>query len=95
MDPRPCKEKWGMEDLTYHELYGHFKEPYVEGYIKLRWLQWAGHVVRMDDRRMPERVLVRKMEAKNPNAVHEKDGKMLLPEMQVICWECENGNHFS
>ena len=33
-------------------------------YVKLWRLQWAGHVVRMDDKRTPERVLIWSMDDK-------------------------------
>ena len=31
------------------EVYCHFNEPTVEVYVKLRRLEWAGHVIKMDN----------------------------------------------
>ena len=58
-------------------------------YVKLRRLQWAGHVVKMDDKRTRKSVL---MESKSQKAVQEKDGKMLSLWMQERCWECDDGS---
>jgi endonuclease/exonuclease/phosphatase family metal-dependent hydrolase/ribosomal protein S28E/S33 len=48
------------------ELYTIFDDPEVSTLIKLRKLQWAGHVVRMDDERIPKRALKGKAEGKRP-----------------------------
>ena len=59
-------------------------------YIKLRRLQWAGHVVRMDDKRTPKRVLVGSIDGKRPKGRARKNGKMLSLWMEERCWECED-----
>ena len=39
-----------------HELYGKYKSTDLVRHIKLRRLEWAGHVYRMEEHRTPRRV---------------------------------------
>jgi hypothetical protein len=40
-----------------NELYGLYKDPNIVEDIKYRRLGWAGHIVRMEERRIPKMVL--------------------------------------
>ena len=40
------------------ELYNMYKELDIIGFIKIRWLQWAGHTMRMDEARPARRVIL-------------------------------------
>jgi hypothetical protein len=42
------------------ELYQLYKLPDTTGAIKLAMLQWAGHIHRMSDAEMPQRIMERK-----------------------------------
>jgi hypothetical protein len=39
------------------ELYSLYKEPNIVEDIKVRRLGWAGHIIRMEEERIPKRVL--------------------------------------
>jgi sorting nexin-29 len=49
-----------------NELYSKYNDISLSNYIKLQRLQWAGHVQRMQEQRIPKRVLNGKMEGKRP-----------------------------
>ena len=50
--------KNGMWRMRHNkEIYDLFKEPEISTLIKLKRSQWAGHVQRMDERRIPKRVM--------------------------------------
>jgi hypothetical protein len=53
----PMKENdaWGMR--YNNESYKQFDEPSLSNIIKLKRLQWAGHVQRMEGKRIPKRIL--------------------------------------
>jgi hypothetical protein len=43
--------------IICNELYGQFEEPSIYNFIKLKIPQWAGHIQRMDEKRIPKRTL--------------------------------------
>ena len=46
-------EQWRIQ--YNHEFYALYKEPKLSDYIKLKHLQWAGHVLQiLEDRVLPE-----------------------------------------
>jgi len=49
------KENWGI--LTNKEIYARFKKPTIIETIRLNRLCWFGHVQRMEENRIPKRVL--------------------------------------
>jgi hypothetical protein len=49
------KQNWRV--LTNKEIYASVKKPTVTETIKLNKLRWFGHVQRMEDNRIPKRVL--------------------------------------
>ena len=52
----------GMWRMRHNkEIYDLFKEPEISTLIKLKRLQWAGHVQRMNEGRIPKRVMTEVM----------------------------------
>jgi len=51
------KENWRI--LTNKEIYARVKKPTLTETISLYRLHWFGHVQRMEENRIPERVLYR------------------------------------
>jgi hypothetical protein len=49
------KEKWRI--LTNKEIYASVKKPTIMETIRLNRLRWFGHVQRMEENRIPKRVL--------------------------------------
>ena len=49
------KENWRI--LTNKELYASVKKPTITQTIRLNRLRWFGHVQRMEENRIPKRVL--------------------------------------
>jgi len=37
-----------------NELYSLYKEPNIVEYIKIRRLEWVGHIIRMEEERIPK-----------------------------------------
>jgi hypothetical protein len=48
------------------ELYGIFKEPEMSIVMKLKLLQWAGHLQRMDEQNIPNKVFAEQVFGKRP-----------------------------
>jgi hypothetical protein len=40
-----------------NELYSFYKEPNIVDDIKIRRLEWAGHIIRMEKEKIPKKVL--------------------------------------
>jgi hypothetical protein len=54
-------------ELRYNnELYKQFDEPSLKNIIKLKRLQWAGHVQRMEGKRIPKMILESNFIGKRP-----------------------------
>jgi hypothetical protein len=51
------KEKENWRILTNKEIYAMVKNPTITKTIRLYRLRWFGHVQRMEENRMPKRVL--------------------------------------
>jgi hypothetical protein len=49
------KENWRV--LTNKEIYANVKKPTIIGMIRLNRLRWFGHVQRMEENRIPKRVI--------------------------------------
>jgi hypothetical protein len=50
-------------DVDAYELY---KDIDTENYVKLRRLQWAGHVIRMPEKRIPGKAMMERLERVRP-----------------------------
>jgi hypothetical protein len=72
-DPIQDKGQWRIRYKELYELYG---EPNLVTCIKLKRLQWAGHVQRMERTRIPKKVFKAKFEGVRSVASLGKDGKM-------------------
>jgi len=57
LDPVYDSEKENLRILTNKEIYASVKKPTIIGKIKLNRLRWFGHVQRMEENRIPKRVL--------------------------------------
>jgi hypothetical protein len=91
----PMKENNTWRIRYNSELHKQFDEPSISNIIKLKRLQWAGHVQRMDGKRTPKRILESNFIGKRPvdkprkrwiNAV-EIDSKAVL---KVRNWKRES-----
>jgi hypothetical protein len=49
-----------------NELYSLYKQPNIDERIKLRRLEWAGHLIRMEEQRFPTRILNGKINIARP-----------------------------
>jgi hypothetical protein len=47
----------GVWRIRYNEIYKMYKDVALSTYIRLKRLKWAGHVVRMEEHRIPKKVL--------------------------------------
>jgi RNase P/RNase MRP subunit p29 len=56
------KEEWRI--LTNKEIYAVVKKPTITATIRLHRLRWFGHVQRMEENRIPKRVLYMNLETR-------------------------------
>jgi hypothetical protein len=54
---RPLKCPLGVKWLSNKEVYASVKKPTIIETVRLNRLRWFGHVQRMDENRIPKRVL--------------------------------------
>ena len=52
--------------ITNEEIYANIKEPTITETIRLHRLPWFGHVQRMEENRIPKRVLYMNLETTKP-----------------------------
>jgi hypothetical protein len=64
--PKRDGVKGGWRNLHNEELHNLYSSPSIIRIIKLRRMRWAGHVVRMGEKRNVYRLLVGKPEGKRP-----------------------------
>jgi hypothetical protein len=50
-----------MASQMEYELYSLYKEPHIVEDIKIRRLEWAGHIIRMEEERIPKKLLKGKL----------------------------------
>jgi len=60
------KENWRI--LTNKEIYAMVKNPTITETIRLNRLCWFGHVQRMEENRIPKKVLYMNLETRNEMA---------------------------
>jgi hypothetical protein len=58
------KENWRI--LSNKEIYAIIKKPTISETIRLHRLRWCGHVQRMEENRIPKRVLYMNLESTRP-----------------------------
>ena len=68
------KENWRI--LTNKEIYARVKKPIIIETIRLNRLHWFGHVQRMEENRIPKRVLCMNLGTMRLRGDQEIDGKM-------------------
>jgi len=64
--PKRDELPWGVEKLHNEELSDLYPSPNIVCVIKSRKIRWAGHTVRMGQRRSVYRVVLGKPEGKRP-----------------------------
>jgi hypothetical protein len=77
------KENWRI--LTNKEIYAILKKPAITETVRLHRLHWVGHVQRMEENRIPKRVLYMNLETTRPRGRPRnrwqdevmKDGRMV------------------
>jgi len=68
------KENWRV--LTNKEIYARIRKPTIIEIIRLNRLCWFGHVQRMEENRIPKRVLYMNLETTSLRGRPKIDGKM-------------------
>jgi hypothetical protein len=58
---RPNTRRGMLASRWNSELYSLYKEPNIVEDVKFRRLGWAGRIVRMEEQRIPKKVLKRKL----------------------------------
>jgi hypothetical protein len=53
--PTTCSNFTGLLLVVNNELYSLYKEPNLVEDIKIRRLEWAGHIIRMEEERIPKK----------------------------------------
>jgi hypothetical protein len=67
------------------ELYKMYKDVPLSVYIHLKKIMWAGHIVRMEQHRIPKKVLGSCFGEEGQWGDHEIDGKIPYRGMQPTC----------
>jgi len=62
----PTHERGYWRPRWNNELYSLYKEPNIVEDIKIRRLEWAGHIIRMEEERIPKKVLNRNFHTTRP-----------------------------
>ena len=62
----PTHERGCWPPRWDNELYNLYKEPNIVEDIKIRRLEWAGHIIRMEEERIPKKVLNRYFHTTRP-----------------------------
>ena len=68
------------------ELYSLYNEPNIVEDIKIKRLGWAGHIGRMEEERVPKKVLNGNFYTIRPVGDQEPDGRMWSRAMHYSCW---------
>ena len=66
------RHNWELRERT--------KQPHVSQFVKGRRIQWAGHVARMEEERLPKKILLAHVEGRRPIGRPRKDWKRCLEE---------------
>ena len=66
------KHNWELREQT--------KQPHISQIVKGRRMQWAGHVARMEEERMPKRVFIAQVDGRRPPGRPRKDWRRCLEE---------------
>jgi hypothetical protein len=69
-----------------NELYSLYKEPNIVEDIKIRRLGWVRHIIRMEEERIPKRVLNGNFRTTRPVGRPRLDGRTWFRGMLYNCW---------
>jgi hypothetical protein len=80
--------KWdaGVPDGIMNELYSLYKEPNIVEDIKIRRLGWAGHIIRMEEERIPKRGLNGNFHTTRPVGIPRTRWADIVQWMFYNCW---------
>jgi hypothetical protein len=81
----PTQEKGCWRPRWNNEIYSLYNEPNIVEDIKIRRLGWAGHIIRMEEETIPEKVLNGNFRTTRP--VGRRTGRMWFRGMHCNCWE--------
>jgi hypothetical protein len=62
----PTHEGGSWHPIWNNGLYSSYNEPDIVKDIKIRRLEWAGHIIRMEEERIPKKVLNRNFHTTRP-----------------------------
>jgi hypothetical protein len=62
----PTHERKCWRSRWNNELYSLYKEPNIVEDIKIRRVEWAGHIIGMEEKRIPKKVLNRNFHTTRP-----------------------------
>jgi hypothetical protein len=82
----PTQEGGRWRPRWNNELYILYNEPNIVEDIKIRRLGWAGHIIRMEEERIPKKVLNGDFLNTNQWEDQEPDGQMWFRWMHYGCW---------
>ena len=82
----PTHERGCWRPRWNNELYSLYKEPNIVEDIKIRRLEWAGHIIRMEEERIPKKVLNGNFLTTDQWVDQELDGRMWFRGMHYNCW---------
>jgi len=68
-----------------NKFYSLYNEPNIVENIKIRRLEWAGHIIRMEEEKIPKKVLNRNFHTTNQWEDQELDGWMRFRGMHYNC----------
>ena len=66
------RHNWELRERT--------EQPHVSQAVKGRRIQWAGHVARMEEERLPKRVFLAQLDGRRPTGRPRKDWRRCLEE---------------
>jgi hypothetical protein len=75
----PVEENGTWRRRYNHELYKLFNEPDITGYIKVKRLEWAGHLIRTSENRTIKKIFSTKPEG------NSKVGRSKLRWEEYVC----------
>ena len=77
----PKHENGEWKIRTNRELEEISKGENIVKWIKGQWVCWLGHLVRMEEDRMPKKIFTQELEGRNEGEDPGKDGKMKWKEI--------------
>jgi hypothetical protein len=82
----PIQEGGCWRPRRNNELYSLYKEPNIVDDIKIRRLGWAGHIIRMEEERIPKMVLNGNFHTTRQWEDQELGGRTWFRGILYNCW---------